>query len=62
VAGSQAFSSTSAFNANIGGWNTASVKDMSLVCALRPLRAMRRANVVLTRQWPGASSPRRKCV
>jgi TPR repeat protein len=37
VAGSQAFSSTSAFNANIGGWNTASVSNMKGVCELRPL-------------------------
>jgi hypothetical protein len=33
VVGSQAFSSTTAFNANIGGWNTASVTTLSSVCA-----------------------------
>ena len=32
--GSQAFSSASAFNANIGAWNTARVVDMSGVCAV----------------------------
>ncbi len=30
---SQAFSGTSAFNANIGAWNTASVSNMAYVCA-----------------------------
>ncbi len=33
VVGSQAFYYASAFNANIGSWNTASMKDMSSVCA-----------------------------
>ncbi len=32
--GSQAFSSASAFNANIGAWNTASVTTLSYVCNL----------------------------
>ena len=31
----QMFSLASAFNANIGGWNTASVTTMSDVCSLR---------------------------
>jgi surface protein len=31
--GAQAFESASAFNANIGGWNTASVTDLVYVCA-----------------------------
>ena len=31
--GAQAFSSASAFNANIGAWNTASVTTLSRVCA-----------------------------
>ena len=31
--GSQAFSSAAAFNANIGAWNTASVTDLTGVCA-----------------------------
>jgi surface protein len=31
--GSQAFSSASAFNANIGAWNTASVTNLRDVCA-----------------------------
>ena len=31
--GAQAFYSASAFNANIGAWNTASVSTMAYVCA-----------------------------
>ncbi len=31
--GAQAFYSASAFNANIGAWNTASVASLSYVCA-----------------------------
>ncbi len=31
--GPQAFASATAFNANIGAWNTASVTDLSSVCA-----------------------------
>jgi hypothetical protein len=34
VVGSQAFNGASAFNANIGAWNTASVKSISSVCAV----------------------------
>jgi surface protein len=34
VVGSQAFTSASAFNANIGAWNTASVTSMTSVCAV----------------------------
>ncbi len=34
MAGSQAFYSASAFNANIGAWNTARVVDMAGVCAV----------------------------
>ena len=33
MVGSQAFYYASAFNANIGGWNTASVTTLSSVCA-----------------------------
>jgi hypothetical protein len=33
LVGSQAFQSALAFNANIGAWNTASVTDVSIVCA-----------------------------
>ena len=33
--GAQAFHSASAFNANIGAWNTASVSNMASVCAAR---------------------------
>ncbi len=39
--GSQAFWSASAFNANIGAWNTASVLNMQSVCAAFPARAER---------------------
>ncbi len=31
--GAQAFASASAFNANIGAWNTASVSNIAYVCA-----------------------------
>jgi surface protein len=38
--GSQAFATASAFNADIGAWNTASVTTLSYVCAaFRPGRA-----------------------
>jgi hypothetical protein len=37
--GSQAFQQASAFNANIGAWNTASVSNMILVCAAFTARA-----------------------
>jgi hypothetical protein len=33
VVGSQAFNNAYGFNADIGAWNTASMKDMSSVCA-----------------------------
>ena len=56
VVGSQAFSSTTAFNANIGSWNTASVSNMKGVCELRTLGITQRATEVRTWQWPGASS------
>ncbi len=39
--GSQAFRSASAFNANIGAWNTARVTALSYVCAAFPARAAR---------------------
>jgi hypothetical protein len=39
--GSQAFRSASAFNANIGAWNTARVSWLSQVCAAFPARAAR---------------------
>jgi surface protein len=43
--GAQAFYSASAFNANIGAWNTASVSNMANVCAAfhqrRPMRRTR---------------------
>jgi hypothetical protein len=41
--GAQAFGSASAFNANIGAWNTASVSNMAVVCAASPARLHRRA-------------------
>ena len=34
VVGPQAFNGASAFNANIGAWNTASVTTLSSVCAV----------------------------
>jgi hypothetical protein len=39
--GSQAFQSASAFNANIGAWNTARVTSLFYVCAAFPARAAR---------------------
>ncbi len=39
---SQAFGYTSAFNANIGAWNTASVSNMAYVCAAPAARKRRR--------------------
>ena len=39
--GAQAFHRASAFNANIGAWNTASVSNMALVCAAFSARAAR---------------------
>ena len=39
--GSQAFNGASAFNANIGAWNTASVTTLNYVCAAFPARAAR---------------------
>ncbi len=34
MVGRQAFNGASAFNANIGAWNTAAVTTLSSVCAL----------------------------
>jgi hypothetical protein len=56
VGGSQAFSSTTAFNANIGSWNTALVSNMNGVCDLRPLGITQHATEVRMRSWPCASS------
>jgi surface protein len=39
--GSQAFRSASAFNADIGAWNTARVTSLSYVCAAFSARAAR---------------------
>jgi surface protein len=39
--GSQAFQGASAFNANIGAWNTASVTTLFAVCAALSARAAR---------------------
>ena len=50
VVGSQAFYYASAFNANIGGWNTASVSNMNAVCTLPPSRTSQRATEVRMRQ------------
>jgi hypothetical protein len=53
--GSQAFYSASAFNANIGAWNTAAVIDLSEVCAAFSARAARHRR----RDALGGSSMRR---
>ena len=62
VVGSQAFYYASAFNANIGGWNTASVTALSSVLApLRPSRTSqprnRSADVAVARR----KQSRRRC-
>ncbi len=53
--GSQAFQSASAFNADIGAWNTASVTELSAVCGAFPARAARHRR----RDALGGSSMRR---
>ena len=58
LAGSQVFSSVKGFNVDIGAWNTASVKDMSSVCALRPLR---RANFSHDAAVARRKQSRRRC-
>ncbi len=45
LVGSQAFSYASAFNANIGAWNTAAVSNMAAVCAVLAARSMRHRRV-----------------
>ena len=58
----QAFRSASAFNQNIGSWNTASVSDMYLVCALVPSHACGApSKSSLAAVVPAASGPRRRC-
>jgi hypothetical protein len=64
--GSQAFYVASAFNANIGAWNTARVSDLSSVCAaLRPAACHRggRARPVFDAARPlcAAAPPMRSC-
>ena len=54
VVGLQAFYQASAFNVNIGGWNTASVTTLSSVCALSAVAHIAARNQVQTLQWPGA--------
>jgi surface protein len=44
--GAQAFSGASAFNANIGAWNTARVTDLSYVCAAPGLAARTTADAL----------------
>ncbi len=44
--GAQAFRQASAFNANIGAWNTASVSEMAWVCAAFPARRRASAGVL----------------
>ncbi len=44
--GSQAFTGAEAFNADIGAWNTASVRDLRYVCAaFRPADALGRSSM-----------------
>jgi hypothetical protein len=45
--GSQAFKFASAFNANIGSWNTASMKTIDSVCALGHRMRVRRVCFML---------------
>jgi surface protein len=65
--GAQAFYYASAFNANIGAWNTASVSNMELVCAARgpPARttadALGRGSVLLGRLCAAAPPMRAFC-
>ena len=57
-AGSQAFDMASAFNQDIGSWNTAAVKDMSYVGALVPSHACgARPTSLLASVVPAASGP-----
>jgi surface protein len=57
--GAQAFAYASAFNANIGAWNTASVSDMAFVCAA-PGPAARTMADALGRAF-GAARPVVRC-
>jgi hypothetical protein len=45
--GSQAFNGATAFNANIGAWNTASIANMDYVCALCHRQRVRRVCFML---------------
>jgi surface protein len=47
----QAFASASAFNQNIGSWNTARVSNIASVCALAPSRACGAQPMSLSQQW-----------
>jgi surface protein len=64
VLGSQAFYSASAFNANIGAWNTASVTNLSNVCAAFGPRAHRGGlrSVGRRRMRGRCARRRRRCV
>ena len=49
--GSQAFYGASAFNQNIGSWNTAAVSNMAEACALLPSHACGAQPTSFSKQW-----------
>ena len=62
MVGSQAFNNAKAFNMNIGGWNTASVKTLSSVLApLRPSRTSQPRNRSADAAVARRKQSRRRC-
>ncbi len=51
--GSQAFYEASAFNANIGAWNSAAMTDLSSVCAVSDARSIYPHTHVYTYMYVG---------